>query len=199
MTSIDNLYAVSRTEYKKATKVLGNAFSEDAIVKKMNLGRKEINSIYEIIIKPCLRYGSVIAPTENLEGVMAFTSSEVNFNMWSFIRSGSLMPILKSMKLLKEMMGAMKQVEEEKKNLNIGPYLYLNVIGVSQESQGKGFGGKLLSALIEKSEHEKKAIYLETQSEENVKFYQKFGFEVIKKIFLPKFNVPMWEMVRFRK
>jgi len=76
-------------------------------------------------------------------------------------------------------------LEEDKKYLDIGSYIYLFVLGVSRESQGKCFGGKLLRALIEKAENERKPIYLETETEGNVSLYEKFGFEVIKQINLP--------------
>jgi GNAT superfamily N-acetyltransferase len=73
-------------------------------------------------------------------------------------------------------------------------------MGVSQEFQGKGFGGKLLRAVIEKAETERKPIYLETQKEENINFYEKHGFSVKKKIILPEpLNLPMWLMVRDAK
>ena len=88
-------------------------------------------------------------------------------------------------------------VEEAKKSLNLDPHIHLLIMGVSQEFQGKGFGRKLLRALIEKAETEKKSIYLETQKEENVTFYEKYGFSVKKKIMLPEpLNLPMWLMVR---
>ncbi|MHA2186102.1 MAG: GNAT family N-acetyltransferase, partial [Promethearchaeota archaeon] len=88
-------------------------------------------------------------------------------------------------------------VEEAKKNLNLGPHIHLLIMGVSQEFQGKGFGGKLLRAIIEKAETEKIPIYLETQKEVNVALYEKFGFSVRKKIILPDpINLPMWLMVR---
>jgi ribosomal protein S18 acetylase RimI-like enzyme len=70
-------------------------------------------------------------------------------------------------------------------------------MGVSQNYQGKGLGGKLVRALIEKSESENKPIYLETQKKDNVFFYEKYGFEVKKKIMLPEpFDLPMWLMLR---
>jgi len=73
-------------------------------------------------------------------------------------------------------------------------------MAVSKEFQGKGFGGKFLRAVIEKSEIEKKPIYLETQNEKNVKLYEHFGFHVAKKIDLPDpVNLPMWLMVRDAK
>ena len=90
-----------------------------------------------------------------------------------------------------------KAVEEAKKSLNLGPYIHLLIMGVSQEFQGKGFGGQLLRAVIEKAEIEKLPIYLETQKEANVSLYEKFEFSVKKKVILPEpLNLPMWLMVR---
>lgn len=75
-------------------------------------------------------------------------------------------------------------------------YTYLQIIGVAPSFQGQGFGGKLLHALIEKSEQTGVPIYLETETEANVSLYEYFGFSVIKKIMLPIINLPMWEMIR---
>ena len=54
-----------------------------------------------------------------------------------------------------------------------------------------------MRAVIEKAETERKPVYLETQKEENVSIYEKFGFSVKKKIILPEpLNLPLWLMVR---
>jgi len=55
----------------------------------------------------------------------------------------------------------------------------LIIIGVASEFQGQGFGGKLLRALIGESEQVGIPIYTETQTEENVRFYEKLGFKDI--------------------
>ena len=90
-----------------------------------------------------------------------------------------------------------KTVEEAKADLKLGPNIHLLIMGVSHESQGKGYGGQLLRAIIEKAEEERKPIYLETQKEENVSLYEKFGFSVRNKVILPEpLNLPMWLMVR---
>ena len=67
---------------------------------------------------------------------------------------------------------------------------------MATELQGKGFGRKLIGAAIEKSEHEGLHLYLETETEENVKLYEHFGFRLLKRITLPMVELPMWEMVR---
>jgi ribosomal protein S18 acetylase RimI-like enzyme len=98
------------------------------------------------------------------------------------------------MKMMKQ---SIKLIEETKKNLNLNEHIYLFIIGVSQDLQGKGFGGKLLRAIIEKTDRERKPMYLETQKESNVSLYEKYGFRVVKKIILPDpVNLPFWFMVR---
>ncbi|MFX1498759.1 MAG: GNAT family N-acetyltransferase [Promethearchaeota archaeon] len=164
----------------------------------MNAEKEEIKTMYEIPIRTALRYGSAYATSENLEGIITFVPGKYgNIKIWNIIRSGALIPALKlNKKYGKLMQGMSKILEEDKRNLNIEPYIYLNVIGVSQKFQGKGLGSKLLKFLIEKADAERKSIYLETESEENVRWYEKFGFKVIKKFTLPDLNLPMWEMVR---
>ena len=100
----------------------------------------------------------------------------------------------------KKMKVLMNAIEEAKKSLNLGPHIHLLIMGVSQEFQGRGFGGKLLRAVVEEAETERKPIYLETQKEDNVNFYEKYGFSVKKKIILPEpLHLPMWLMVRDAK
>ena len=76
------------------------------------------------------------------------------------------------------------------------PCIYLQTIGVATAFQGQGFGGRLLRALIEKSEQTGVSLYLETETEDNVRFYEHYGFTVVKEVVLPIVNLPMWEMAR---
>jgi ribosomal protein S18 acetylase RimI-like enzyme len=75
-------------------------------------------------------------------------------------------------------------------------FLYLLIVGVATKMQGKGFGRKLISAAIDKSEREKLQLYLETETEGYVEMYEHFGFRLLKRISLPIVDLPMWEMVR---
>lgn len=79
--------------------------------------------------------------------------------------------------------------------LKIGPFFYLMAIGVLPESQGKGYGGQLLKHLCERADRETKAIYLETQTERNVHWYEKFGFHVVKQVAISDW-LTLGEMVR---
>lgn len=74
--------------------------------------------------------------------------------------------------------------------------MYLLVLGVKKAHQGKGLGGLLLRALIEDCERRGLPLYLETETEENVRLYERFGFELIRRIDLARLQLPMWEMIR---
>ena len=198
-TLLDNLYPVSKKDLKDVCKVLGDAFSKDPLMEAWDLKGEEINTWYEMFIRYCLRYGSVYATSENFEGIMAILPSKYGImTAWPMIRSGAIFPAMKiRKKFTKEMQETLKVLDEEKKNFEIHPHIYLAVLGVAQKNQRKGFGGKVMRALIEMADNEGLPVYFETQTEGNVYFYKKFGFEVMKKITVPHFNINMWYMVRY--
>ena len=200
MPLIDDLYKIQKKDLKNAVNVLDNAFSEDSMWKEVFNDEDKNRALTEVMVRFCLKYGNVFSTSDNLEGVMAISPHDKDMTTLRIIRSGAFflsMKIASESKIMKVLSNA---VDEAKKSLNLGPYIHLLIMGVSQEFQGKGFGGKLLRAVIEKAEIERKAIYLETQKEENVSLYEKYGFSVKKKIILPEpLNLPMWLMFRDAK
>jgi hypothetical protein len=62
------------------------------------------------------------------------------------------------------------------------PIIYLWVFGVDKDQQSKGTGSRLLRELIQESEKQKRAIYLETSMEKNLIFYKKNGFEIFHEL-----------------
>jgi GNAT superfamily N-acetyltransferase len=197
MSLISDLYKIQKKDLKNAVNVLTNAFSEESMWKDVFKDEDKNRVLTEIMVRFCLKYGNVYSTSEKFEGIMAIAPHEKDMNLWRIIRSGAFflsMKIANEAKIMKILSNA---IEEAKKSLNLE---HLLIMGVSQEFQGKGFGGKLLRAIIEKAETERKPIYLETQKEENVNLYEKYGFSVKKKIILPEpLNLPMWLMVREAK
>lgn len=93
-------------------------------------------------------------------------------------------------------MGALKPlVKDRKQNIKLS-YYYLYLLGVDPEYQNKGYGGNLLRTMINQTDKDRIPLYLETENESIVPFYEHFGFRVAKIITLPKINIPMWEMMR---
>jgi GNAT superfamily N-acetyltransferase len=197
MSLISDLYKIQKKDLKNAVNVLNNAFSEESMWKKVFNDEDKNRVLTEVMVRFCLKYGNVLSTSDNLEGVMAIAPHDKDMTALRVIRSGAFFLSMKIASEAKKMKVLSNTIEEAKKSLNLDLYLHLLIMGVSQEFQGKGFGGKLLRAVIEKAETERKPIYLETQKEENVNLYEKYGFSVKKKIILPEpLNLPMWLMLR---
>jgi len=197
MSLISDLYKIQKKDLKNVVNVLTNAFSEDSMWKKVFDDENKNRILTEVMVRFCLKYGNVLSTSNKLEGIMAITPHDKDMTTWRIIRSGAFFLSMKMRNEAKKMTVLSNAIEEAKKGLNLDPYLHLLIMGVSQEFQGKGFGGKLLRALVEKAETDEKPIYLETQKQENINFYEKYGFSVKKKIMLPEpLNLPMWLMLR---
>jgi ribosomal protein S18 acetylase RimI-like enzyme len=183
--------------------VLADAFQHDPLWNKLCEGESDIekrfHAIFEAAVRHCLTYGEVYASSADLEGVAAWVPGQyADVTMWRMIRSGAMGAAMRmGSRVAKKMGPVFKPVTEDRHEHMAGhAFFYLLVVGVATELQGKGFGRKLIDAAIEKSEREGLYLYLETETEENVRMYEHLGFTLLKTITLPVVDLPMWEMVR---
>ena len=194
----ETLHRVDEKSSVRAATTLTSAFSNNHITKKLKLSQTMLKRMYETPVKIGLHSGEVYSTSDLCEGVMVFCAGErANPNLWYMMKNGMFFTSLSMIRLLanKDFRKLSMTMEREKKNLKIGPFLYLMVIGVSPEYQGKGYGGQLLTHLCERADREKKAIYLETQNEINVQWYEAFGFKVVKQMTISEW-LTLWAMVR---
>ena len=187
----------------RVSKVLADAFQRDPIWNKVCEGEPDIEkrfrAIFEVSVRQGLKYGEVYAPSENLEGVVAWVPGKyADMTVWQLIRSGSMGAAMRiGLNVARKMGSTYKPVTEYRREHLAGrTFLYLLVFGVATELQGKGFGRKLIDAVIEKSEGEGLPLYVGAGSEENLKMYEHFGFRLVERIALPKAGLSEWEMVR---
>ena len=197
------LYRVQKRDIVRASRVLADAFQRDPLWNKIFEGERNIEKRFQAFfeggVRYGLKYGEVYAPSKNLEGVIGLVPGKyADMSWWRSIRSGSMSVGMRmGLNAAKKMGTIFKPVVKDRREHMAGcTYLYTLVFGVSTELQGKGFGRKLIGAAIEKSEREGLHLYLETETEENVRMYEHFGFRLLKKITLPIVDLPMWEMVR---
>jgi len=71
---------------------------------------------------------------------------------------------------------------------------YLGTLGVEPELWGQGIGTELLSTWLQMVDADGTPAYLETDAAENIRFYQRVGFEVVEEIWV--LGVRIWTMRR---
>ena len=75
------------------------------------------------------------------------------------------------------------------------PHWYLALLGVDPSLQGHGYGRALLEPVLTKCDTAIEPAYLETQKPENLPFYERFGFRVLKEVSVPG-SPTVWLMWR---
>lgn len=90
----------------------------------------------------------------------------------------------------------MKVDEGLSKKQPTSPHYYLHAIGAVPQHQGKGIGGKLMEAGLERADDEKMPAYLESSKERNIPFYRRYGFKVVEEFIPTPGCPPLWLMWR---
>ena len=75
------------------------------------------------------------------------------------------------------------------------PHWYLDIIGVDPNYGRSGIGTALLAHGLKRCDQSGKAVFLDTLSADNTRFYEKHGFEITANFTLPS-GLPIWTMVR---
>lgn len=195
------VYSIQPQDRDRAGAVLDLAFRDDPVFTAIftDATPEQRLAFFTTPVHFSSKYGRVIAPSDQLEGVAAWLPAKyADMKLIHMLMSGTLwMGMRMGMKVSQKLATVFKPVEDFRKNqMRERDYLYLLIIGVAPQFQGQGFGGRLLDALLADSEQSGLPIYLETETENNVSLYEHHGFEVLDKLTLPIIDLPMWLMIR---
>ncbi len=199
----DSVVPLVRSEQTRAGDVLGRAFFDDpqwvALMPGDDLRRQRLPLMFIGATKMTMFAGGFPERTNGFEAValwlppgrdigpMAMLRSSPTSVRWAFAR-----PKVD----VRRMTRVLKQFDQKKKQLMPEPHWYLMAIGVDPDHQGEGHGSTLVRAGIEKADRDGKMIYLETETEQNVGFYQNLGFEVLDEMTLTDLDIPFSLMIR---
>ncbi len=187
--------------YPRACAVLGRAFSGYPLMVHAcpdeSLRLAAVTMVYRAIIDDCLRYGEVYA-APSISGVACWlppASATVGF--WRQLRSGMLaLPFyfgLTGLRTLTAYDGVGQRLHHDHATM---PHYHLAAIGVDPERQGQGVSRILMQPMLDRADQQQLHCWLDTHREENVRLYQRYGFEICERVDVPGHPVPMWGMLR---
>lgn len=209
--NLDILFKLTPEHTDKAAEVAGRAFYDDPVALFTLPDKKEreekLPNSFKMIYAYGIRHGVSYATSSNLEGIIIWLPPDKLYpSFWGMMRYGGLKLMFKRSNLRKGAIKAIKGIiaifnYEEERHRALAPFehWYLQNIAVEPEQQGKGYGSQLISAMTEKIDNIGLPIYLETNKERNLSFYQKHGFEISENTIIPKTDVPLWCMLRIPK
>lgn len=190
-------------DYATAGQIMGRAFINDplwtATLSDPAVLPDKLVEMFTSTIKTTVASGGLAETTPGIEAAAVWLPPGKEIGFLSILRSGFDM-IRFTMSLpsrdRKRMSGILRQLGAKKKELMPEPTWHLVAIGVDPDHQAKGIGSALVLSGIRKADKTGSPMYLETETEENVAFYEKLGFLTIEKIEVQAVGVPMWLMKR---
>ena len=203
---LNGLYRLQKDDADSVSEMLGRAFYDDPLTLYAYSDREResgsLHYFFQFPIRYCLRHGEGYTLTSEIEGVALWLpSNKYPITFWRTLRTASLWSMLKMMSRIG--MGRMKRMarigthlDEAHKRLAPSEHMYLYVLGVDPEHQGKGYASTLLKPMLARLDEDGMPCYLDTLMEKNVGMYEHFGFKVLEKIDIPDTDITSWAMLR---
>lgn len=160
---------------------------------------RSTRALWDALIRVTLVYGEVWTTAE-VSGVACWLlpgNTEINF--LRMLRTG--FALARAMMRFggparRRAMGVISYTDELHRRAMPGPHWYLWALGVAPVSQGQGIGGSLLQPVLARADAAGQPCYLETETERNVTFYRKHGFDVLTAEAAPGHGLMLWTMAR---
>ncbi len=149
--------------------------------------RANLHHIYRYFIKLCVLSGSkAFVTSHDCEGLAIWTMSGTKPSWWHEIQAGVLgLPFRFGWHFLRYTRSEERFADKLKRKYAPNPHMYLSLLSVAPEHQGKGFGSRLIKPMIKYLDANQLPCYLETQNMKNVAMYQNFGFLLLESTFFP--------------
>jgi len=150
------------------------------------------------ILNCAMRYGEAYTTPEISGVIFTLPPGHTKFTLWEYIQNGFLLtPFFLGFRNFKQSMDCESFVAYTQERLMKNrPHYYLWGLAVDPRQQVKGIGAALMLPVLTQVDAQKVPVYLETHDEKNVPYYQKYGFDLIATVRIPKYGLPIWCMLR---
>lgn len=192
-----------RAEIETAVGILTRAFDRDPLwtallpddVKRARAFRR----LWRSVIGYSIAYG-MVTTTATRAGIACFLPpGRTQVTGWREARTGlqfartlfSLSPASR-----RRFLRVLRRVDALHREAIVEPHGYVWALAVEPSRQRHGFGSSLLRNVLDGCDASQVPCYLETEVEENLRFYKRFGFEVVCEERLSVADVRMWALVR---
>jgi ribosomal protein S18 acetylase RimI-like enzyme len=188
-------------DYHRACATLGRAFYPYNLMvyaaPDNDRRRRGATTVYGSILADCFRHGEVYV-TDDGAGVACWLPPGCGVpGFWRQVRAGML-----AIPFQFGPLGFRRLIVYENASRRLHhahaplPHWYLYAIGVEPQFQGQGIGSALIRHMLPRADAAGVPCYLDTHQEQNVRLYQRHGFEVAECSTPPGHPIPVWAMVR---
>lgn len=158
---------------------------------------KALSIMFDLEVKRICAFAEIVSESSECNGVAVWCRiKEINNGVSLSKQFRALISCMKPSEMVKTVRRCLS-IERERKRLHLSDdTVYLYILGVAPESQGKGVGSALVREKLAECDKEGCTVYLETNTEHNVGYYESFGFSLVKKVIEEHGAFTTWYMIR---
>ena len=194
---------VDRKDSARAGGVLGRAFLDTEQWSKAlpdsSVRQRKLEQMFAGTVKMTLAAGGVAERPAHFEAVALWLPPGRKIGFWAMVRSGfasARFAVTPPYPNMRPLMAMLRQFDQSHRETMPDPHWYLMALGVDPQHQRRGHGRALVRAGIERATSDDMPIYLETETDANVTFYENLGFEVLDEVTIEAIDLPFSLMVR---
>jgi ribosomal protein S18 acetylase RimI-like enzyme len=201
MTLATDITRVDDGRYAQARAMIGRAFENYNLMvyAAPNAPHRltAVTSLYGAILNDCYRHGEVYV-LGDCQGVACWLPPPRAVpTFWRQVRSGMLaIPWhfgVGGFRNLSAYDDVARRLHHDHASM---PHWYLAAIGVEPGFQGQGIGSALMRPMLERADRDGVHCWLDTHQEQNVRLYERHGFEVSERVDLAGHPIPVYGMLR---
>lgn len=188
-------YTIQEIDVPRAAEVLSAAFAEYPIFRYVvpeSTGRtRMLAQVFRFLVRLGLATGEVLAPSDRIEGVSIWVRSErAGGATLAAFQAGLLGLYLRAGHgVVARLLQVAATKSRARAELLTEPYCLLDMIGVEPSLQGRGLARTILEDKLRELDSEHLPCYLETSRITTARYYERFGFELIRQYRLATLDV----------
>jgi ribosomal protein S18 acetylase RimI-like enzyme len=184
-----NIVKLNVSDFAITSEQLSLVFSHDPLITHFLPEKKaakltSLKHCTQALLNYAQSYDCIYTTAENPKGVAIWLPPEASqFNLlqlWQIVRAGFItLPFYLRWDRIFDLISFIATELQLHQTTASEPHWYLAMLGVLPECQGQGIGGKLIQPVLQEADKTKMPCYLETSTAAAVRFYQRYGFEIV--------------------
>lgn len=204
----DHVYELSKQEVRTLYRTMAENYVDDDLYKKVfpndEVRLQAVERFFRYYLKAVEPFSYFFADSKAMNTIMVVYDERLNKRLPFLLHFGALnlkLPMfLKELHRHKDWLHALKCYDmftsHWVKDFENGDYLHLDLIYTRKEARHLGYSKGLMKALSEYAKREQLDITLETHNKNNVSYYERFGFKLMKTLTNEELDLSQYCMMK---
>lgn len=200
-SEVKGMRRLEKVDFPRAKALLGRAFHDYNLMAYAQPNDRRrgpaVAHLYGALVWDCIVRGEAYA-NDAFTGITAWLGPGTDIaNFWQQLRGGLLrLPLGFGLRGFRRLIDYDEVGRRMHHQYAPGPHWYLSVVAVEPNQQGRGIGSSMMGPMLAQADAQGMPCWLDTHQEQNVRLYQRHGFQVAERTIPRGHEIPVYGMLR---